>query len=66
MKNEGYKPTRVIDGYDMKKHLNGGFRILEYFHFSNEKYVRKRCIAKHLNLSEAESLMYKLESKLNN
>lgn len=49
----------------MKKHLHGGFRIIEYWRFSNESNVRKRCVAKHLNLNEAEDLMYKLEAKLN-
>ena len=65
MKNESYKPKRVTDGYQMKKQLYGGFRIVEFFHFSDEVTIRKRCVAKHLNLNEAENLLYKLEAKLN-
>ena len=65
MKNESYKPKRIIDGYQMKKHLHGGFRIIEYSHFSNESNMRRRCVAKHLSLNEAEDMMYKLEAKLN-
>ena len=64
MKIETYKPKRITDGYQMKKHLHGGFRVIEYWHFSNESYIRKKCVAKHLNLSQAEDLMYKLEAKL--
>ena len=64
MKIESYKPKRITDGYQMKKHLHNGFRIIEIWHFSNENNYRKRCVAKHLNLSDAEDLLYKLEAKL--
>lgn len=64
MKIETYKPKRITDGYQMKKHLHGGFRIIECWHFSNESHIRKKCVVKHLNLSQAEDLMYKLEAKL--
>ena len=49
----------------MKKHLHGGFKIVEYSHFSNEGFMRKRVLFKHLTLSEAEDKLYRLESKLN-
>lgn len=49
----------------MKKHLHGGFKIVEYSHFSNEKYIRKRVLHKHLSLSDAEDMLYRLENKLN-
>lgn len=66
MKNKNsYKHQLVIDGYVMKKHLHGGFRIVEYSHYSNEKFIRKRTKAKHLSLEDAEDMMYRLESKLN-
>jgi hypothetical protein len=65
MKNDSYKPKRITDGYQMKKHLHGGFRIIEHWHFSNETNIRRRCVAKHLDLNEAEDLMYRLEAKLN-
>ena len=67
MKNQktSYKPARVIDGYQMKKHLHGGFKIVEYSHFSNENYIRKRVLHKYLSLSDAEDILYRLESKLN-
>lgn len=58
-----YKPTRVIDGYQMKKHLHGGFKIIEYYHYSNEDFMRKKIIFKHLTLSEAEDKLYRLETK---
>ena len=60
-----YKPTRIIDGYQMKKHRHGGFRIVEYSHFSNENFVRKKTVFKNLTLSDAEDKLYRLESKLN-
>ena len=67
MKNQKplYKPTRIIDGYQMKKHLHGGYKIIEYSHFSNEKYIRKRVLHKHLSLLDAEDMLYRLENKLN-
>lgn len=65
MKNQKtYKPTLIIDGYQMKKHLHGGFKIVEYSHFSNESFIRKRVLFKHLTLSDAEDKLYRLESKL--
>ena len=65
MKNQKFKPKKIIDGYQMKKHLHDGFHIVEYWHYENETNVRKRNVAKHLNLSDAENLLYKLESKNN-
>lgn len=59
-----YKPLLIIDGYQMRKHLHGGFKIVEYSHFSDEKFLRKRTIFKHLTLSEAENKLYFLESKI--
>lgn len=63
MKNS-YKPIRVIDGYQMKKQLHGGFKIVEYSHFNNEDFLRKRTVHKNLTLSDAEDKLYRLESKL--
>ena len=60
-----YKPLLIIAGYQMKKHLHGGFKIVEYSYYSNENFMRKRVIFKHLTLSEAEDKLYRLESKLN-
>lgn len=65
-KQKTYKPTRLIDRYVLKKHPYGGFKIVEYSHFSDEKYVRKRVLYKHLNLSDAEDILYRLESKIRN
>lgn len=63
MKNQKlYKPALVIDGYQIKKHLHGGFKIVEYFHFSNETFIRKRTLFKHLTLTDAEDKLYRLES----
>ena len=61
---KSYKPTRIIDGYRMKKHLDGGFKIIQYSHFSNETFIRKRTLYKHLSLSDAEDKLYKLEKNL--
>lgn len=58
-----YKPTRITDGYQMKKQLRGKFKIVEYFHFSNETSIRKRTIFKNLILSDAEDKMYRLETR---
>ena len=66
MKNEkkSYKPTRIIDGYQMKKQLHGGFKIVEYSHVRNEVFLRKKVIHKDLTLTDAEDILYRLESKL--
>lgn len=64
MKKPSYKPSLIIDGYQMKNHLHGGFKIVEYSHFSNENFIRKRVLFKHLTLSEAEDRLYRLESRL--
>lgn len=65
MKNNSlYKPKYIIDGYAIKKHLHGGFKIVEYSHYSNESFVRKRTLFKHLSLSDAEDRLYRLESNL--
>ena len=64
MKNQNYKPKRIIDGYYMKKQLHGGFKVYEVFHFSNEQSVRRKCIAKNLTLTDAEDLIFRLEAKL--
>lgn len=58
------KPHKIIDGYALKKHQSGGFKIVEYSHFSNESTQRKRTIKKHLKLSDAEDILYRLEHKL--
>lgn len=66
MKNESkhYKPKRIIDGYITKKQLHGGFKIIEISHISNENFLRKRVLHKGLTLSDAEDIVYRLESRL--
>lgn len=66
MKNEKptYKPVRIVDGYQMRKHFHEGFKIVEYFHFSNDATIRKKVLYKHLTLSDAEDKLYRLESRL--
>ena len=66
MKNEktAYKPYRIIDGYHMKKQLHRGFKILEYYHYSNEQSYRRRTLYKNLTLTDAEDKLYRLESKI--
>ena len=63
LKNAPYKPTRIIDGYQVKKQQHGLFKILEYFHFSDEHHIRKRTLFKDLTSSDAEDKLYRLESK---
>lgn len=58
-----YKPKRVVEGYQMKKQLHGGFKIIEYARMSNEQHVRKRTIYKNLTLTDAEDILYRLETK---
>lgn len=65
IKTKTYKPKRVVEGYQMKKQLHGGFKIIEYSRMSNEGIVRKRTIHKNLPLTEAEDILYRLESKQN-
>lgn len=58
-----YKPKRVIEGYQMKKQLHGGFKIVEYSRMSNEDVIRRRTIHKNLTLTDAENILYKLETR---
>ena len=58
------KSVLVIDGYQIKKHLMKGFKIVQFSHYSNEGYIRKKTLYKHLTLSEAEEILYKLESNI--
>lgn len=68
-KTTTYKPIRITDGYVMKKQLHNGFRIVEFYHYEHRgkpiSEVRKRTVKKDLLLTDAEDLLYKLESKLN-
>ena len=63
MSKTSYKPIKIIDGYQMKKQQHGLFKIVEYHHYSNEQNIRKRTIQKNLTLSEAEDILYQLETK---
>ena len=63
-KNQSYKPVKIIDGYVLKKQLHRGYKIVEYSHYSDGGSQKKRTLYKNLNLSDAESLLFKLESKL--
>lgn len=45
----------------MRKHPFGGFKILRYGHYDNEKVLRKKTMFKHLSLDEAENKLYLLE-----
>ena len=64
-----YKPIRITDGYVMQKPLHTGFRIVEFYHYEHRgkpiSEVRKHTVKKDLLLTDAEDLLYKLESKLN-
>ena len=68
-KTTAYKPIRITDGYVMKNQLHNGFRIVEFYHYEHRgkpiSEVRKHTVKKDLLLTDAEDLLYKLESKLN-
>ena len=57
------KRPRIIDGYQMKKQLHGGFKITEYSHIEGNP-IKKRTLYKNLTMTDAEDLLYRLESKL--
>lgn len=63
-KNSKYKPECIIDGYSIKKQLMGGFKVIEYSHYSNEKFSRKRTLHKNLSITDAENIVYELNKKL--
>ena len=67
-KPPSYKPIRVTDGYVMKKQLHNGFKIIEFYHYEHRgkpiSEIRKHTVKKDLLLTDAEDLIYKLESKL--
>lgn len=64
VQKQSYKPTKVVEGYQMKKQQRGGFKIIEYWRMSNEESLRKRTLYKNLNMMDAENILYQLESKL--
>lgn len=47
----------------MKRQLQGGFKVVEYYYFDNENTLRKRVLRKGLDMSEAEDFIYRLERK---
>lgn len=49
--------------YEIHKQLGGKFKVVEFSKYENETTIRKRTIAKNLNMSEAEDFVYKLEKK---
>lgn len=63
-KKHSYKPKRIILGYNTKKQLHSGFKVIEYSRMSNEDYVRRKTIAKNLTVDGAEEMIYELEKKL--
>lgn len=64
MTNKNYKPKKIVDGYQSKKQLFGGFKVVEYYHYTNEPSVRKRVLFKDLSMTDAENVVYNLESKM--
>ena len=56
MKNK--KPTYQ---YEMKHQLGGYFKVVQYK--ITDMGVRKKTIRKNLTMTEAENLIYKLESR---
>lgn len=61
--NLSYKPIKIIDGYQIKKQQRGLFKVVEFSHYSNESKLRKRTIYKDLDISNAENILYRLETK---
>lgn len=59
------KRKRIIDGYIKRKQIHGGFKITEYSHMEGSTTLKKRTIHKNLTLTDAEDILYRLESKLN-
>lgn len=54
---------RQILGYEYKKQLYNGYKVLEYFTNGNDGEVRKRTVAKNLSVTDAEDTVYRLERK---
>ena len=54
---------------EKEKQLHNGFRIVEFYHYEHRgkpiSEVRKHTVKRDLLLTDAEDLLYKLESKLN-
>ena len=57
------KSWKKIKGYEIRKQQRGLFKIVEYIQATPDSGVRKRTIRKDLNLSDAEKVLYDLESK---
>ena len=57
------KSWKKIKGYEIRKQQRGLFKIVEYIQATPDSGVRKRTIRKDLNLSDAEKILYDLESK---
>ena len=57
------KSWKKIKGYEIHKQQRGLFKIVEYIQATPNSGIRKRTIYKNLNLSDAEKILYDLESK---
>lgn len=64
MRSKNHKSKLIIIGYEMRKNQHEGFKIIKFFRYENENFSRKKTIYKHLTLSDAESILYKLESQI--
>ena len=58
----------VLDGYEMKKQISGGYKIVKYTHCEDTRgsvvSVKKQTIAKGLTESDAEARIYALERQV--
>lgn len=53
----------TILGYEIKKGLFEGYRVIEYTQYKNEDRPRKRTLYKSLSMTDAENIVYNLERK---
>lgn len=60
--NKKQVSSKKVLGYEQKHQLRGRFKVIEYY--SNDSGTHKRCVYKNLNMSEAESIIHKLERTL--
>jgi len=56
------KLHRIIDSYGIKKEvIGGGFKVVAYYHLSDNSKRGKKVLFRNLTITDAEAKVYKLE-----
>ena len=58
------KPHIIVDGYRIKREvIGGGFKVVAYYHLSDNSKSWKKTLYHNLGITDAEAEIYRLERK---